>query len=281
MLFFGPGMRIWLLIALNFACMGIYTLVSRADSLSWLTAGADDNYPPYVGRIAMAIYTILLYGVPAIVLANVFPPERFGWFRLNRKVSPMLVLLGVLAIILASPGFGQIQVWVANSLKDPQLLEYEKLVQKENDWALTLPTIGDLFGCLALNALVPALCEELFFRGALQQLTIEWTKRTGLGIFVTAFFFAIIHFNLTGFPVIFIAGLMLGFAYHWTGSLRTTVMMHFMFNAVSIIEAYLSQHNQAVREWEPSAGLSLGGLALAGGLMFLLWRRTQAPVKLS
>ena len=278
MMTFRPGMKVWLLVALYMACGGILQLASRSSALAWMSAGPDDGYPAFYGRIAWAIYTIVTCALPVIVFANVFPPERFAWFRIGVKVHPRIVVVGILAMISASLGFDQISDWISHAITDPSLKELQDLGTKDSQWVLQMPTVGDLLFCLFANAFIPALCEELFFRAGLQQLFSEWTKKPHLSVFMSAAFFSFVHFDPAGFPVIFLAGLMLGYAFYWTGSLRAGIAMHFMFNAFSIVVSYFSQHSATVASWNPPIALSMGGLALSGLLMFLFWKKSRQQI---
>lgn len=76
---------------------------------------------------------------------------------------------------------------------------------------------------------VPALSEEILFRGfMIRSLRIF---RTSLAVLMSALAFALMHFSVTGFPLFFVCGLILGMAYVSTGSLAVAVAVHFLCNA--------------------------------------------------
>lgn len=259
----GPGMRVWLLVALYFACSGLLMVLARSNALAWLSAGPDSGYPVDYARWAYAISGILTFAVPAVVFANVFPMERFGWFRLNVKVKPLALVFGVLAMIAFIPAANWLYTLILSSVTDPALKEYQEAVKTGSLWLEQMPGIPDLLVLLLTSALVPAVCEELFFRASLQQLFAEWLpNRVQLAPWFTAVIFSLIHFNPAAFPVIFLAGLMLGYAFHWTGSLRISILMHFLFNGISILENYAEQHSAAVAAWEPSGIFVAGCIAV-------------------
>ncbi len=76
---------------------------------------------------------------------------------------------------------------------------------------------------------IPALAEEILFRGFLIRSLRVF--RTSLCVLMSALAFALMHFSVTGFPLFFVCGLILGMAYVSTGSLSVSVAIHFLCNA--------------------------------------------------
>lgn len=82
----------------------------------------------------------------------------------------------------------------------------------------------------AIYVILPAVLEELFFRGVvLRALTVF---RKFLALLVSALSFALMHFSVERFPIAFFCGLILGIAYLATGSLGWAVLIHLFCNAV-------------------------------------------------
>ena len=92
---------------------------------------------------------------------------------------------------------------------------------------------------LADGALLPALGEELVFRGlvlgGLQRLA---SPRNA--ILVSAFFFATIHLSPISFAHLFVMGLVLGWARVATGTLWPSIVLHAAYNAAVLLQAWLS-----------------------------------------
>lgn len=279
-----------LLVALSFACMGIYEWISKSGQLSWLSPSIDDGYPPHFVWIVNVIYSVLIFAVPAFIYTNAFPLERFAYFRLNTKIPKANLLFGAVAMILLFPLFNEIVTIIKSSvtITNQEFLDLIKENDKIEAWAIQMPGIGSLFLCLLANALVPAICEELFFRAGVQQILMERNRTFFFHFFsseneefikhrsilATALLFTFFHFDIFSSPVIFIGGMVLGYAFYWSGSLLLTILMHFMFNATSLIIEYTAQHNASVRAWEPGILVAIPTTIMSGGLLFLLWKRT-------
>ncbi|TAE50834.1 MAG: CPBP family intramembrane metalloprotease [Bacteroidetes bacterium] len=112
-------------------------------------------------------------------------------------------------------------------------------IQKaETDSAAVLKTLMSDPGALAINlfifALLPALCEEVFFRGFLQRqlarLMPPWAA-----IAVGALIFSFLHFQFYGFLARALLGLLLGYFLYRSDSLWPGILAHASFNGLSIV----------------------------------------------
>lgn len=285
---FGPRMRAMLLVSLSFSCILIYQMMSKSNHLAWLHPSQERGDTPQTVWLVNILATFFVFALPALVYANVFPMERFSYFRINRRVSPVAVLLGIMVMILIILPISEGAELIKNSISNKELKDYVDAITKEN-WSDQMPTFGSFLFCLFANAFVPALCEELLFRGGIQQILMERTRLWMLGvwsydrkmvkhssIFITALIFTFFHSNPVAIPFIFLAGLILGYAFYWTGSLRITILMHFCFNGFSILLDYLGQHNSAIKDWQP--GIAINAIATVGAVLFfyLLWRKATS-----
>lgn len=73
------------------------------------------------------------------------------------------------------------------------------------------------------------LCRGLVLRGLLQK------TKPGVAICVSAAFFAILHMNPWQALPAFILGLLFGYAYYKTGSLKLTMLMHCVNNTMAVV----------------------------------------------
>ena len=97
-------------------------------------------------------------------------------------------------------------------------------------------------------ALVPALAEEFFFRGAIQHFLSSVLKNKHIVVIITAFIFSVIHFQFYGFIPRFLLGIYLGYLAIWSGKLFLPILAHFMHNSLSLLFDYLSKKNDGVNE---------------------------------
>lgn len=118
------------------------------------------------------------------------------------------------------------------------------MTEKENNVAqlFELIMVRDTFWILPVNllmiAVIPAIGEELIFRGILQRHLYKIFRTSQIAIWVTAFIFSAIHFQFYGFLPRFILGLVFGYLFFWSGTLWLPVIAHFVNNAVPVAGAF-------------------------------------------
>lgn len=187
--------------------------------------------------------------VPALLFAKLKFPEG-DFLRLNTKTSFILVILGIFILITSTP-FIDLIYYLNQQMKLPAALSsLEKLIndaEHADDQLTTLllksPQTIDLFINLIVIAVIPAIAEELIFRGCVQQVLREWTKNTHIAIWGTAFIFSFIHFQFYGFVPRVLLGAMLGYLFVWSGSLWVPIIAHAFNNGAQVVLAYLHEHS--------------------------------------
>lgn len=103
--------------------------------------------------------------------------------------------------------------------------------------ALQILSKAPIWQMLISAALVPAICEELIFRGLL--LTGYKRNSRFAGAFVTALFFAIMHLNPHQFFYAFILGFVFTYFVYYTKSIFASMLAHFIINGTSVFTIYL------------------------------------------
>lgn len=119
----------------------------------------------------------------------------------------------------------------------------------------------------ALVTLVPALCEELFFRGFVQsRLCAIWPP--GAAILLTSIVFAMVHFDPQHVIAVLPIGLYLGWTAWKSGSVFTSMLLHALNDLAAVLLDRLS--GGAVPGWPIwAATLVLGLLGYQGAKRLL------------
>jgi membrane protease YdiL (CAAX protease family) len=192
--------------------------------------------------------TIALFGVTAFVGV---------WYTEDREdpIEKMLLKKGltlkqgaiaILFAVAALPMISLLAEW-NKGMELPQFLaSMEEMMREmeESSKVLTerfLNTTSErmLFVNLLVMALLPAVCEEMMFRGWLQR-ALGQSVDYHTAIWVSAIVFSAIHFQFYGFIPRMLIGAALGYLYYYTGSLWAPIVAHFTNNAAAVVTAFLS-----------------------------------------
>jgi len=92
-------------------------------------------------------------------------------------------------------------------------------------------------------ALVPALCEEIAFRGfVLRGLHARFRPRNA--VFLSSFFFALFHMNVFLLAPTFVLGVVLGLLTVRSKSLLPAICFHLLYNSILIALIPLSHYSE-------------------------------------
>ncbi|NJB85730.1 hypothetical protein GGR26_001475 [Lewinella marina] len=138
---------------------------------------------------------------------------------------------------------------------------------------LTFETPPELLMALLTVAVVPALCEELMFRGLLQGQLLTRIMGGHAAVWAAAAIFSAIHVEFAGFVPRLLLGALLGYAYRWTGSLWIPILLHLLFNGSQVVSTYWSGEFTADTEMDaPWVPLLIAGLLSLVAVTYLIVR---------
>lgn len=196
-------------------------------------------------RLLQIAGQVLFMLLPSLIFANYIYGNvtTVIRFRLPRWQEVILFSAGVLLLTLLVNGLMIIQqywfdVWANNnatvqSLKNAidKINLYVESTYKE---LMSVHSAFDAIIVVLTVAVTPAICEEVLFRGYTQS---SFQRKYGklLSAVITAFIFAVFHFNPLGIVGLFLLGLYFGFAAYKTDSILVPVILHFLNNFVAVV----------------------------------------------
>ncbi len=126
----------------------------------------------------------------------------------------------------------------------------EKSAEKITKAFLEVSTLPELLFNVLLIAIIPAIGEELLFRGIIQKLCIDGAKNTHLGVWISAILFSAMHMQFFGFLPRMLMGALFGYLFVWTKNLWVPILAHFINNGVAVIISYMIFNGQIPKESE-------------------------------
>ena len=181
-------------------------------------------------------------------------------FKQNPQIpfTGISILLGISALILSLPSINVIAEINKNIHLPEAFKSIEDSIRKTEALAETLTSLfvnvhtlpAFLLSILGL-AIIPAIGEEIIFRGFFQRELIQHTKNIHVSVWVAAAVFSFIHFQFLGFFPRMLLGALLGYMYVWSGSLLVPIFMHFTNNALTLI--LLIAYNNKLIDFNPDS----------------------------
>lgn len=116
---------------------------------------------------------------------------------------------------------------------------------------MSVDGIGSVFLKFSFLCIIPAFCEELFFRGFCQTSLVRHYGRK-LGIVIVAAMFAAAHLNPWYAHLYFLLGIILGWLFATSGSLWIPIICHFV-NNLWTFTTYVSGYHLPIdycRSWK-------------------------------
>ncbi|MBC7866442.1 MAG: CPBP family intramembrane metalloprotease [Gloeobacteraceae cyanobacterium ES-bin-316] len=236
--------------------------------------------PANVGlaRLSQVLGTFFLLFTPAVLYSLVVNGKNKFWLGFNPWFNGWQILVGFFIILfanlLASP-LADLTKFVLSNF--PSFNAYaQNLEDLYNEQVLALSNLkswGEFILAVFIMAFFPALFEELFFRGAMQNLFVKWWKKPLLAIMVTSLIFSLIHYSVYLFLSRAVLGFVLGLLYYKTKNIWVNIVAHFLNNTIAVAQLfYLSGRKEklAVDKLDPEVPWWLGLVSLVV-VYFLFW----------
>jgi len=197
-----------------------------------------------LSRYMLAVQSVAVFLLPPLLVAMLIAPHRVGvLLGVHRK--PLLInVLRSAFVMLAAVPFISLAANINAQLPMPQWAkDMEASAAQLTEQLLMVGDIKNFLLNLLVMALLPAVCEEVFFRGYVQRTIQGWTKNPHTAIFAAAIFFSAFHLQFAGFLPRFLLGAVLGYLFYWSGSLWLSIIAHFANNAIAVCAYFYVAHN--------------------------------------
>ena len=238
---FGIGLTLFIILSV----VGRLVFSSDFSVLGKHLTGFKDSDISFL-RYFLIIQDISLLIIPSIIMLGLLNSGRLiglAEFKIVPVKEVVLVIILTFCIFPVTSFTGQIN----SSMHFPDWLSGVErwMAEKEDeangmiDLIMTSHTIGIMILNILLIAALPAIAEELIFRGVFQKIFCNLFKSAHMAIWFTAFLFSTLHFQFFGFIPRFILGLVFGYLFFWSGTLWLPVISHFVNNAFPVILVYV------------------------------------------
>lgn len=250
-----PGMRLAIFIAATGISMILGAFITFSIVANYLHVGLTEIQNvllepknAHISLFANAFASIIAFMLPSFAVAYLSKgkiSQNFGFQKIESIKLVGWVILLALAGLLLSGAMATLTEMIPIPVSFKQWAEELEASYKKAMVVMTqMNSIGDLFINLFAVALIPAIVEELYFRGALQKTLSAWSGKPIIAIVVTAIIFSAFHFSYFGFLSRMVLGIVLGFIFEYTRTIWLPILLHFINNGIAIIALYSVRGDQ-------------------------------------
>jgi uncharacterized protein len=187
--------------------------------------------------------------------------------------------MAILLMLVSLP----LVLWLYNLNKALPMPESFRLMEAQTNEALKsllkMDSPAEFVANMFIIAFLPALGEELIFRGIVQKQMLRLIRNPWVGLAVTAVIFSFIHFQFEGFLSRCLLGFLLGWLYWVSGNFWIPVAAHFFNNGIQVFAQYLYGQKISTIDLEQDVqvpwffGVSSAVMVVAVG--YAIWKHTE------
>lgn len=280
---------IFLLVLMGFGIVGPVLgnlITSDMYDGDFLTDLQNDALKPGSIQLILILQGIItfigLIVFPLLYITMVEHKKLNPFFPPQPKLGTLLLLVAVVGVsfpIAISP----LTEWNLN-LKFPEFLksfeqwaiENEEALAKLTEQATNFSSLSDMLLGVFVIGLLPAIGEELVFRGMVQREFWRATLNIHVSIWLTAAIFSAIHLQFFGFFPRLVLGALFGYLYYWSGNLLIPIFSHFINNSFIVVMVYLNNMKVTSIDMEsneaPPLQFVLVCVIITGALLYYIWK---------
>ncbi len=197
-------------------------------------------------KIMQLLNHSLIFIFPALIFGFLMSKNPFSYLKLNTKLHFKNIIFCFIIVFLSLPLIGVMVEFNKNITMPSFLSGIEKWMRESEEQAflvteafLDVYSIKNYLFNILVIAIIPAIGEELIFRGVLQRVIIEWINKPLLAILITSFIFSVVHLQFYGFIPRMFLGFILGYLFFYTGNLWVAILLHLINNAFTVTAVFL------------------------------------------
>lgn len=235
-----PFVKFMMMIAILMSCFSLAALI--LNTINYLAPNLQHER---AGKLTLqAIGSMIMFGIPTLAYFIAFDRHFSRHFQVSAPTG--LWLWAIILPITSIPFIDMLNLW--NNQWHFSGEEIWRQMQQTSSIAtqelLTVKSTIGLLGNIVVLAVVPAIFEELFFRGVLQTICTEWFKNITLGIIISSAIFSFIHFEIFSFVPRFVLSCLLGTVFVLGKNIFVNILCHFVNNLSSCVFYFLAANGK-------------------------------------
>jgi len=233
-----------------------------------------DQQSVYMLKYFQVVNQLGVFIVPAFIYAYLENRKPARYLDLDKRPKPGLLFLSVILILASLPAISWM-VEINEQMSLPDFLKgienwmrsSENQTNRLTELFLDVNTFTGLIINLVIIALLASLGEELLFRGVVLRILYNGIRNVHVAVIVSSILFSALHMQFYGFLPRMVLGIIFGYLFLWTGSLWIPIILHFMFNAITVVAVFLYNRGIISTDVE-NLGASDSSFIIVGSFIF-------------
>lgn len=267
---------------------GVAALMYGLDTTKGVLLGSINSTEEIsVLKIFQFVNQMSLFVIPVLALAWFIRKDKPNFICFH-NIYDISQLVAIITLYIAAIPLIQYSLQLNSQLQLPESMQaIQDWMKNKEDIAANLTNKfmettewSSYFVNILVMAVMPAIGEELLFRGLLTRWVGKLTSNININIAITSFIFSAFHMQFFGFIPRFILGMILGYTYYFTQSIWSSILLHFVNNAVTVtIYFYVYKSNLGVNPEDVGTvdNLFLIIISIFAVIGILAWLKKQSP----
>jgi hypothetical protein len=214
-------------------------------------------------RIIQAVGQIVVLALPVVLLAawhtrrkNPFSLESLAFLGIRRSFNIGAAGLAVCGIFFLQPllytitALQDVYLWPSLGAAGAEVVRQRDTMESFIRELALVRSVPEFFSVAFVLAVTPAVCEELLFRGYIQQ-NYSSSMSSGGAVLLTGCVFAFFHLSAANLLPLALLGWYIGYIYSKTGNLGVPFCVHFINNFAALLLLLFTEPGDPVSQVHP------------------------------
>ncbi|NTV05876.1 MAG: CPBP family intramembrane metalloprotease [Chlorobiaceae bacterium] len=239
----------------------LFSLVTGGSPEAFSLLSIKESMLPSI-RLIQAIGQVLVLALPVMFLAgrhtgkkNPFSQESLAFLGVHRSIDFGAAAIAVSGIFLLQPFLYTVMalqdsyLWPALGAAGAEVVRQRDLMEAFIKELAQVRSIQEFVTVAVVLAVTPAVCEELLFRGYIQQ-NYTRSMSSGSAVVLTGFIFALFHMSAANLFPLALLGWYIGYIYLKTGNLAVPFVVHLANNIAALLFLVFNEGKVSLRAVE-------------------------------
>lgn len=212
--------------------------------------GSADKNVIHAVKLLQIIGALGTFVFSSLLLSFLYTGRWLGFFPFGKEPGGRSVILLIVIMLFSLPLVNFLtELNMRLEIPFSGIENYFRQMDEQTEKLMMTMVRADNIGALLVNlfmiAIIPAVGEELVFRGLIQRHLADLFRNPHVAIVLASVIFSLMHFQVYSFLPRFFLGMLLGYAFHYGRSIWYPMIAHLVNNALGVVFYYFYSRGEA------------------------------------